>query len=358
MNSLERVRTAAKRGGAAQIPVGPYIASWTARWSGIPLSSYCTDGRAMARSQLLAWEKLGQDIIFPDSDNYYLAEGFGCKTKINQNEIPTLLQPAIGEFEQAFNLKIPDPYRDGRMPVILEAIERIHSQVGDEVCIRVPGTGPFSVASSLVGVERFLLEMALIQRGKRESSRAAVEHMLELTTRTLIRFGLAELKAGAHLLQCGDSLASTNVISPEMYRTWVLPRHQQVFQAWKEAGALTLLHICGNTTRILDALAQTGADIIAIDHAVDLRLAKQRIGDKACLIGNIDPVSTMLQGSVSEVEAAARSCLDAAARSGGYILGTGCEVPQDTPLENLQALIRIGRAHDNYGHAREERDPE
>ena len=127
-----------------------------------------------------------------------------------------------------------------------------------------------------------------------------------------------------------------------MYRIWVLPRHQQVFQAWKEAGALTLLHICGNTTRILDALAQTGADIIAIDHAVDLRLAKQRIGNKVCLIGNIDPVSTMLQGSVSEVEAAARSCLDAAARGGGYILGTGCEVPQDTPLENLQALIRIG----------------
>jgi uroporphyrinogen decarboxylase len=101
MNSLERVRTAARRGDVGQVPVGPYIASWTARWSGIPLSSYCTDGQAMARAQLLAWEKLGQDIIFPDSDNYYLAEGFGCKTKINQDEIPTLVQPAISEFDQA-----------------------------------------------------------------------------------------------------------------------------------------------------------------------------------------------------------------------------------------------------------------
>jgi uroporphyrinogen decarboxylase len=345
MNSLERVRMAAKSGTADRVPIGPYLASWTSQWSGVPLSSYCTDGQAMAQAQLLTWEKLGQDIIFPDSDNYYLAEGFGCKTKINQNDIPTLVQPAIDEFEQAFDLEVPNPNRDGRMPVILEAIEKIHARVGDEVCIRVPGTGPFSVASSLVGVERFLLEMALVHSGKRETSRPAVERMLELTTSVLIRFGLAELKAGAHLLQCGDSLASTNVISPEMYRTWVLPKHQQVFREWKQAGALTLLHICGNNTRTLDLFAQTGADIIAIDHIVDLRLAKQRIGDKVCLIGNIDPVSTMLQGSVNDVEQAARNCLEAAAPGGGYILGTGCEVPRDAPLENLQALIRVGRSY-------------
>jgi MtaA/CmuA family methyltransferase len=302
----------------------------------------------MARAQLLAWEKLGQDIIFPDSDNYYLAEGFGCKTHINQNEIPTLVQPAIDQFEQVFDLEVPDPYQDGRMPVILEAIERIHSRVGDEVCIRVPGTGPFSVASSLVGVQRFLFEMALIHGEREQTNREAVERMLDLTTSALIRFGLAELKAGAHLIQCGDSLASTNVISPEMYRIWVLPKHQQVFRTWKEAGALTILHICGNTTRILDLLAQTGADIIAIDHAVDLRVAKQRIGNQVCLIGNIDPVSTMLFGSVADVEQAANTCLEVSAPGGGYILGTGCEVPQDTPLENLQELIRVGQAHHFY----------
>ena len=130
-----------------------------------------------------------------------------------------------------------------------------------------------------------------------------------------------------------------------MYRRWVLPRHQQVFQAWKEAGALTLLHICGDNTRILDFQAQTGADIVAIDHAVDLRLAKQSIGDRVCLIGNIDPVSVMLFGSVAGVEQAAHACLETAAPSGGYILGTGCEVPPDAPMENLQALIRVGQEH-------------
>ena len=195
MNSLERIRLTANGGIGDRVPVGPYIASWSAKWTGISISNYCTDGQAMARAQLVAWEELGQDIIFPDSDNYYLAEGFGCKTNIGQNEIPTLVKPAVDQFEQVFDLEIPDPYRDGRMPVILEAIERIHSCVGEEVCIRAPGTGPFSVASSLVGVQRFLFELALIHTGKEETNREAVERMLDLTTSALIRFGLAEIKS-------------------------------------------------------------------------------------------------------------------------------------------------------------------
>jgi uroporphyrinogen decarboxylase len=299
----------------------------------------------MAQAQLLAWERLGQDIIFPDSDNYYLAEGFGCRAFIPEDDFPSLAQPALEHFEQAFELEVPDPHRHGRMPVILEAIERIHAQVGDEVAIRVPGTGPFAVAAYLVGVERFLSELARVQRGSDETHREALKKMLDLTAEALIRFGLAEIAAGAHLVQCGDSLASASVISPEMYRSWVLPWHQRVFRAWKEAGALTVLHICGNNTRVLDLQAQTGADIIAIDHLVDLRLAKGQIGDRVCLIGNVDPVEVMLNGTPELVDARARECLLSAADGGGYILGTGCEVPPGTPLENLEALIRAGQAH-------------
>lgn len=348
MNSLERVRLAASGRVADRVPVGPYLANWTARWAGIPLSLYCTNGRAMAEAQLRAWERLGQDIIFPDSDNYYLAEGFGCVAHIPEDDIPTLAQPAMERFEQVFDLDAPDPEQDGRMPVFLEAIERIHAQVGDEVAIRVPGTGPFALASYLIGLEPFLSELALVHRGRDETQREALERMLDLTTEALICFGLAELRAGAHIIQCGDSLASGSVISPEMYRMWVLPRHQRVFRAWKEAGALTVLHICGNNSRVLELHAQTGADIVAVDHLVDLRLAKQTIGDRVCLIGNLDPVRTMLQGTPAQVEQQARACLKAAAEGGGYILGTGCEVPLDTSVENLEALVRVGKAH-RYG---------
>jgi uroporphyrinogen decarboxylase len=302
----------------------------------------------MAEAQLRAWGRLGQDIIFPDSDNYYLAEGFGCVARIPEDDIPTLARPAVERLEQVFDLEVPHPERDGRMPVFLEAIERIHAQVGDEVAIRVPGTGPFALASYLIGMEPFLIELALVDRGHDGTRREALEWMLDLTAEGLIRFGLAELRAGAHIIQCGDSLASGSIISPDMYRTWVLPRHQRVFKAWKEAGAITVLHICGKNARVLELHAQTGADIVAVDHVVDLRLAKETIGNQVCLIGNLDPVETMLRGTPAQVEQEARACLEAAAAGGGYILGTGCEVPLNTPVENLEALVRVGKAH-RYG---------
>ena len=172
--------------------------------------------------------------------------------------------------------------------------------------------------------------------------------MLNITTEGLIRFGLAELEAGADIIQCGDSLASGSVISPAMYERWVLPRHRQVFAAWKAAGAVTVLHVCGDNTRALQLQADTGADIVAVDHLVDLAHAKHEIGDQVCLIGNLDPVDVMRFGSAAEVTRRAEACITAAATGGRYILGTGCEVPVDTPVENLQALVAVARSSQGF----------
>ncbi len=355
MKPLERIRRTLARQPVDRLPVGPYLANWTASFAGVPLSTYCTDARQMAAVQLAAWQRVGQDVIFPDADNYYLAEGFGCVSRFFEANFPTLARPALEHPQQVFDLEVPDPYRDGRMPVYLEATQRIAEQVGDQAVIRVPGTGPFTVASFLIGMDWFLADIGRILHGRDMSNAAAVERMLDLAAEAVIRFGLAQLRAGAHILQCGDSLASGSVISPATFRRFVLPRHQHIFGAWKQAGALTTLHVCGDNAHMLDLFAETGADIVAIDSMVDLRLAKETIGDRVCLIGNIDPVAVMFQGSAAQVKANAQACIAAAAAGGGYILGTGCEVPPGTPLENLQTLVRVAHEHRGSYLSQEER---
>lgn len=339
MNPIERIRAAVAGRPTDRVPVGPYVANWTARWSGLPLGTYCRDGAAMARAHLAAYERIGHDVVFPDCDNYYLAEGFGCHTVLPEDDIASLARPAVDDFDDVFDLVPPDPQRDGRMPVILEAIATLRAALGPGVAIRAPGTGPFALSSYLVGIDEFLRTVARVHHGHDDSRRAALEHMLEITTEGLIAFGLAEIEAGADIIQCGDSLASCSVISPAMFERWVLPLHQRVFAAWKEAGALTALHICGDNTRALQLQADTGADIVAVDHLVDLGHAKREIGDRVCLIGNLDPVETMRFGHPASVTAAAEERLAVASPGGRYILGTGCEVPVDTPVENLVALV-------------------
>lgn len=339
MKPIERVRNAIAARPTDRVPVGPYVANWAARWSGRPLGTYCRDGTAMARAHIEAYERVGYDVVFPDCDNYYLAEGFGCRTVIPEDDIASLQRPAVSSIEAVFDLEPPDPRRDGRMPVVLEAIALLREALGPNVAIRAPGTGPFALASYLVGIDEFLKMVARVHHGHDDDLRPALDHMLELTTQSLIAFGMAEIEAGADIVQCGDSLASSSVISPAMYERWVLPLHQRVFAAWKEAGAVTALHICGDNTRVLGLQADTGADIIAVDHLVDLKTAKRAIGERVCLIGNLDPVTTMRYGTPADVAAAAGERLEAAAEGGRYILGTGCEVPVDTPVENLDALV-------------------
>ena len=108
-----------------------------------------------------------------------------------------------------------------------------------------------------------------------------------------------------------------------------------------------MLHICGDSTKVLHLYADTGADIVEIDHKVDLAMAKQAIGDKTCLLGNVDTVSALLLGTPDLVRHDAEACISAAAANGRYMLGSGCMVPRPTPVENVKAMVEVAHSHAN-----------
>ncbi len=334
-----------ERREADSIPVGPMMADLGATPIGASVREYATDPEVMARGQLALHEELGQDIIFLSCDNYYIAEGFGCVAELPPDETPHLLKPAVASLEYVYGLEVPDPLEDGRMPVFIEATRLVRAAVGDEVAIRTTGTGPFALASYFIGTQEFLIEIGMARAGLPGANPDAIHHALGLAADALIAFGKASFDAGSDLLHCGDSLASCDVISPADYERWAFPYERRVIQAWKEHGAKTLLHICGDSTKVLDLYAETGADVIEIDHKVDLAHAKQVVGDRACLIGNVDPVTVLLQGTPDRVRESSNACLAAAAGGGGYVLGSGCVVPRITPLENIRAMVRAAREY-------------
>ena len=228
---------------------------------------------------------------------------------------------------------------------MLEAIRSVRQMVGDDVAIRSPGTGPFALASYFLGSQQWLFEVALVEADMPEANESAFRTALELATQALIAFGKACIDAGADILHCGDSLASCNVISPETYRRFAMPYQQRVFRAWKNDGAAAcLLHICGDSTRVLDSYAETGADVIEIDHAVDMQVAKRMVGNRAALMGNLHTVTDLLRGDPQQVRRAASACIAKGGQGSGYVLGSGCIVPRHTPLCNLLEMVRVARS--------------
>jgi len=345
MNSLQRIQNAVTHKKTDVVPVAPYMGNHAAFVSGMKLYDYYTNGRKMFEAQARAWELYQQDVIVLQSDNYYIAEGFGTRVTYYENSTPTLSEPVITSIKDVDKLKVPDPWSDGRMPVYLEAISLASGAYGREVAIRGCGTGPFSLAGHLLGTQEFLMEIA--QLNYDDSNRAAIHELMELTTEALLRFDIAQLEAGAHIVICGDSLASADMISPAMYEEFVLPYEQKLFSSLRQYtekhGGYSLLHICGNNTKTLDLIASTGADIFEVDYKVDLRLCRQKMQGKMCLMGNINPV-TLLLGSPEEVERETMKCIEAMGDCRGFILGTGCEVAVETPKENMLKMIQTARS--------------
>jgi uroporphyrinogen-III decarboxylase len=108
-------------------------------------------------------------------------------------------------------------------------------------------------------------------------------------------------------------------------------------------GCLVRLHICGNTRRIVRGMGQTGADIVDLDFLTPLDEARAAMGPEQMLLGNIDPVRVLRDGSPDSIEAALAEChRQAGAR---YIVGAGCEIPRGTPRENVLAMTRYAQTH-------------
>lgn len=108
---------------------------------------------------------------------------------------------------------------------------------------------------------------------------------------------------------------------------------------------VSLLHICGNTLLMLDEMADTGVDILEIDHKVNLKDAKAITKERVCLMGNLDPIETLMGGSPEEVAEKSRQAIDDAGTDGSFILGSGCEVAVQTSKDNLISLRNIAHAH-------------
>ncbi|TVR63378.1 MAG: hypothetical protein EA426_00890 [Spirochaetaceae bacterium] len=345
MSPRERFLAAARRERPDLVPAAPYNGNFGAAYAGVPISLYNTDGKRMADAQTQTWEAFRTDVVVAQSDNYYIAEGFGCEINQPHDTTPNLIRPAVESMSEIGRLKVPNPYTDGRMHVYLDAVHALRDHVGDDAAVRGPGTGPFSLASYLVGgTEQFLMEIADADMNEDRDKERRLFELMELATAALIEFSRALLAAGSDTAQAGDSLASLSMISPAIYEKYVYPFERKFFETINPIahtrGAVTILHICGDTRKILPLMAETGADVLEIDSKVDLAEAGELTGGRVALMGNLDPTGVLFEGTPDHVRAEADLCMRAChALDGGFILGSGCEVVMGTPPENVHAMV-------------------
>jgi uroporphyrinogen decarboxylase len=132
------------------------------------------------------------------------------------------------------------------------------------------------------------------------------------------------------------------LISTEMVEEFSFHYLEDLILHLKSLGSLVLLHICNDTTRLLNRMVEIGADILSLDVQVDLREAKEIVGDRVSLSGNVG-TNHLALGTPEEVYQESCECIRKAAGGGRFTLSSACEVPPDTPEENIDAMVRAAR---------------
>jgi uroporphyrinogen decarboxylase len=95
-------------------------------------------------------------------------------------------------------------------------------------------------------------------------------------------------------------------------------------------------------------MAETGVTGMSLDSkqiGVKLEETAKKVPDNILLIGNISPVDVMMNGTPEDVKKEVSELLDLMKPYPNFILSTGCNLPQETPVENIQMFMKVGREH-------------
>jgi uroporphyrinogen decarboxylase len=286
------------------------------------------------------YERFRPDAVWLSSDTWVNAQAMGARVGAAADDLPWggLGEPAVRTARDIDLIPRPDVGTQGRYPLMLEALRRVSEALGNDVfVVGCFDQYPFSLAAALLGVNEIMLNLS--------DDRPLVEALMERCLEFALAYGTAMAEAGARLLSGGDSTAG--LVGPRLFHDLALPFERRLVAGLKAAsGRPVSLHVCGDATAILADMASSGADVLEIDHRVDIDAACDTVGPEITLWGNIDPVGVLLHGSPGDVEAACRGALAAvrARRRSRFVLSSGCTLALETQPENLEALIRTARA--------------
>lgn len=312
---------------------------WANKQIGLSLQdSFDISPMQAAENVIKTNELLNSDLVWAAAGCNNLAlRAIGAKTTFNHVGVAASVdEPLIQHAEDVDKLKVDDLENDPGIISMLESTRILKDKIGNETLIGISQWGSMTLAGLLLGTEDFMI---LSIRDKE-----AVNYIMKFTEKLLVKYWKLFTQAGAELVSQAEPSASCDMISPKQFEKMALPSIQATNNEIEGYAKAKMLHICGNITKLLDILPQSGSNVISFDYKVDLKLAREKLGGKMAFAGKLDPVGAIQLGSPHEIEALVNEYVSDAGDDGGYIVMPGCDLPPAAPIENIRAMINTAKS--------------
>ncbi|ACA44443.1 methylcobamide--CoM methyltransferase [Clostridium botulinum] len=341
MTPKERIVAFSKGEEIDRIICVPDMGVTMAPFIGVTARDYYHSAQLMADLEIALFKRLRHDGVSISTSLRGVAEAMGSKVGYPEYGISYLIEPAINSIDEIESLKVVDPLKDGNLPTLLEAIKLTRDALMDEVDVGAAMSGPFSVAASVVGTENLLKWM--IKYPKK------VHTLMDIVAESNNRYIEEVAKLGVSI-GFADPVSSTSLISPKQFREFSLPALRKNISKIKEkTGGAPGIHICGKSKELWEDVVNAGISNFSIDNAEDLEEAKNIMGDRVVITGNVPPVDIVYGGNKEAIFKSVKECIKKGHDSKkGYILSTGCQIPMHTPIENIEMFMEAGKTYGKY----------
>lgn len=316
------------------VPVAPpFQGYWALESFGVTVPESIAKPKKAIEAILRAQEVCPFDALEVVWDWFAFLDVLGCTSGIADAGSPMVVKNPMSSIEEVADLRPVDTSADERVKATITAAEALLPEFRDEYLCYATMPLPFTLAGHMRDAAHLMSDMI--------KHPDETHQLLEYCTDLLLQHIKLYQDIGVEGFFICDPSASGNLLSPKHFEAFVKPYTGRIIDAVHEMGLPTILHICGNTTKVLPMVKELGPGALSFDHAVDPAVAKEMIGDSVCLLGNLDPADTLL-ADVDTITDGARACIDMCKAGGGYVLGAGCDLSVDTPVENVKTMINVG----------------
>lgn len=281
------------------------------------------DADVKSEAVIRYYERVDADLLFYFSDIVIQAEAMGAKIKFAPDAMPCV-------SETAQEIISPSPSRVGRMEVNARVLRRLAGVFPHKLRSTLV-YGPFTVAGQVAGEQNVL--RATIDNPDE------LEGLLEKTLECAIDYGRYLLDAGADVLWVSDPLSA--LLPPELFPRFAGDYLARLFAIYPGP---TALHICGDTSAMIEGMIETGARGISFDQCMNLLAVEDRVPENIIIIGNLDPVEVVEMMNTEQVAAQTADLVSMMGIKPNFALSTGCALPPSTPMDNVMSFVEEGRS--------------
>lgn len=307
----------------------PLIGAPGAKLTNTTYKQNLTDTRIQYSSVKAIFTRFLPDGIFPFMDLTVEAEALGLSIKFPENEPPSIINHPVKDIESLNIIRKSWKGISGRMNIFIDVVKKMAEELNTLKGAYVIGS--FTLAGELMGVNDIAINTLLMPD--------LVKDVIDFSVEVISSYTSALFDAGADVVVVLEPTAV--ILSPAMYEEFSLKPFKKLLS--NVGDKPLILHICGNTTHLVENMSKSGAVGLSLDSDVNFSEVIKKVPENIALIGNINPVKVIMQGTPPIVEKEVMELKDKMKDYENFILSSGCDIPFDTPLENIEAFMRAGR---------------